>query len=180
MAVQMLTALITRAPLHRPLYRTFSSRSFKGGFPASKKLLNPPQPSNPESSEWKIFADRLKYVLQQNRILNKKIDRLGSLVEKWIAERTQIECKAGYPQIEGPFPIKRAAMALEWNEDVKNKALNLIFGSKKYMEFTLEEKEIVDFYQRKILEVSGGVVLPNTRIDLEQIAERRFSSSRPK
>lgn len=175
MTVQFLTALRSRAPLHRPICRAFSTRSLKDGFPIPKNPIGPPRPPNPGNPEWEAFADRLnnvnqdlkssilklqqlsQQILQQNQVLEKKIARLESLVEK---------------RLKRSLPTR----TLGWNKDVKKRALDLIFGSKKYMEFTPEEKRVVDFYQQKMLEVDGGAVLPNTKMDLEQ---RLLSSSTP-
>jgi hypothetical protein len=66
------------------------------------------------------------------------------------------------------FQTHKNELPMEWNAVLKERAQKLIFGSRKYPEFTEEEKKIVDFYQQKILEVDGGVVLPNTGLDLEQ------------
>lgn len=61
--------------------------------------------------------------------------------------------------------------SMKWNqsrnESLTDKALSLIFGERKYTEFTSEEKKIVDFYQQKKLE-EDGVILPNTGAALEQ------------
>jgi len=56
---------------------------------------------------------------------------------------------------------------MKWNERVADKARSLIFGEKKYAEFTQQEQKIVDFYQQKKLE-EDAVILPNTRAALEQ------------
>ncbi|MBI3211377.1 MAG: hypothetical protein HYZ47_01665 [Simkania negevensis] len=48
------------------------------------------------------------------------------------------------------------------------KAVKLIFSERRYADFTEEERRIVNLYQDKMLEVDGGVILPNTRADLEQ------------
>lgn len=51
----------------------------------------------------------------------------------------------------------------------EKQALNLIFGKRKYLNFTTKEKRIVDLYQEKTYQDSCGcVVLPNTQMDLEQ------------
>jgi hypothetical protein len=44
----------------------------------------------------------------------------------------------------------------------------LIYGEKKYQDFTPHEKAIVDSYQDYFLEESGGMVFPNTKCELEQ------------
>ncbi|CCB89734.1 unknown protein [Simkania negevensis Z] len=56
---------------------------------------------------------------------------------------------------------------MKWNESLADKARSLIFGEKKYTQFTLEEKKIVDFYQQRKLE-EDAVILPNTHAALEQ------------
>lgn len=57
---------------------------------------------------------------------------------------------------------------IKWDEHLAKKAVDLIFSERKYPDFTSEEKKIVDSYQEKILEIDGGVILPNTKADLEQ------------
>ena len=53
-------------------------------------------------------------------------------------------------------------------KDEKN-IMKLIFGQRKYQEFSSEEKALVDKYQEKIYQESCGcVVLPNTFMDLEE------------
>lgn len=54
-----------------------------------------------------------------------------------------------------------------WNEKLEDKALKLIFGEKKYCNFTCKEKRIVDSYQQRILE-EAPLILPNTAADLEK------------
>lgn len=71
------------------------------------------------------------------------------------------------PSIQKQFD-KRVEKTLVWNDKFKKKAEKLIFGARKYAEFTPKEKAAVDFYQEKILEVDGGFVLPNTRAELEE------------
>ena len=68
----------------------------------------------------------------------------------------------------GQAKSNKITSPMEWNESIKKRAQQLIFGSRKYKEFTDDEQEIVNFYQKKILEIDGGVVLPNTRYDLDQ------------
>lgn len=56
---------------------------------------------------------------------------------------------------------------MKWNESLADKARSLIFGEKKYTQFTPEEKKIVDFYQQRKFE-EDAVILPNTHAALEQ------------
>lgn len=56
----------------------------------------------------------------------------------------------------------------KWDKNLERKAIKLIFSERKYPDFTSEEKRIVDSYQEKILQIDGGVILPNTSVDLEQ------------
>jgi hypothetical protein len=56
---------------------------------------------------------------------------------------------------------------MKWNASVADKARSLIFGERRYTEFTPQEQRIVDFYQQKKLE-EDMVILPNTRAALEQ------------
>jgi hypothetical protein len=51
---------------------------------------------------------------------------------------------------------------------LEEKALNLIFGERNYSDFAEEDKKIVDLYQEIILQIDGGVILPNTGIDAQQ------------
>jgi len=56
------------------------------------------------------------------------------------------------------------------NAILEKRALDLIFGSRSYTAFTSREKRLVDLYQERVFRVSCGcVVLPNTKMDLEQI-----------
>jgi hypothetical protein len=55
----------------------------------------------------------------------------------------------------------------EWNERLDEKALSLIFGEKRYEEFSNEERRIVDLYQQKLLK-EDWVILPNTGAAIEQ------------
>ena len=57
---------------------------------------------------------------------------------------------------------------MEWNEELKNRAKELVFGERKRKDFTAEEKNIADRYQDKILEIDGGLILRNTQAELEQ------------
>ena len=71
---------------------------------------------------------------------------------------------------------------MKWNESLAKKARKLIFSEKKYVNFSCEEKRIVDSYQEKLLKVDGGAILPNTGADLVQmkieqlIAEQRHNN----
>ena len=56
---------------------------------------------------------------------------------------------------------------MKWNENLADRARSLIFGEKKYAQFTPKEQRIVDCYQQKKLE-EDAVILPNTRAALEQ------------
>ncbi|MBP7075123.1 MAG: hypothetical protein KBA81_07050 [Rhabdochlamydiaceae bacterium] len=52
---------------------------------------------------------------------------------------------------------------------LEKRALELIFGSKDYTALTSREKRMVDLYQERVYQESCGcVVLPNTKMDLEQ------------
>ncbi len=66
------------------------------------------------------------------------------------------------------------------DEQWKKKALNLIFSGRKYSDFTLEEKKIVDSLQESVQKVDGGVILPNTGADLEQREIEQLLRSRDK
>ena len=57
--------------------------------------------------------------------------------------------------------------SMKWNESLADKARSLIYGERKYVNFSPEEKEIVDYYQQKKLE-EDAVILPNTQAALEQ------------
>ena len=51
----------------------------------------------------------------------------------------------------------------------EKKIMGLIFGQRKYQEFSPKEKALVDKYQERIYQESCGcVVLPNTLMDLEE------------
>ena len=56
---------------------------------------------------------------------------------------------------------------LDTDDDYKDKARKLIFGERKYQDFTEEEKQIVDSYQEYLFK-EDVKVLPNTKADLEQ------------
>ena len=56
---------------------------------------------------------------------------------------------------------------MKWNKSLDDKARSLIFGEKKYSDFTLQEQRIVNFYQQKKLQ-EDAVILPNTYAALEQ------------
>lgn len=47
--------------------------------------------------------------------------------------------------------------------------MDLIFGKRKYEQFSKREKELVDSYQEELLKVDGNVILPNTKADLERM-----------
>lgn len=52
---------------------------------------------------------------------------------------------------------------------LEKRAMELIFGSKDYSALSSRQKRLVDLYQEKVYQESCGcVVLPNTRMDLEQ------------
>jgi hypothetical protein len=47
--------------------------------------------------------------------------------------------------------------------------MNLVFGQRKYQDFSEQEKFLVDTYQESVFQESCGcVVLPNTYMNLEQ------------
>lgn len=56
---------------------------------------------------------------------------------------------------------------MKWSESLADKARSLIYGERKYVNFSPEEKKIVDYYQQMKLE-EDAVVLPNTQAALEQ------------
>ena len=62
----------------------------------------------------------------------------------------------------------RMSLVLGLTISYKNAALNLIFGDRKYYEFTDEEKQIVNSYQDMILE-EDGLILPNTAAEQDSI-----------
>ena len=72
--------------------------------------------------------------------------------------------------------------SMKWDETLAEKAKKLIFSERQYPDFSKAEKKIVDAYQKKLLEVDGGVILPNTGADFEQreieqlIAARRHKN----
>ena len=74
--------------------------------------------------------------------------------------------------------LDREFRNMKWNKNLEKKAKKLIFSEKNYSDFTSEEQKIVDFYQEKILEIDGGVILPNTKADLEQREIQQLIASR--
>jgi hypothetical protein len=57
-------------------------------------------------------------------------------------------------------------------------ALRLMFGSRKYEEFTRKEKRLVDAFQSKIVGEEAGPILPNTRMWQEQQEIYKYYMSR--
>lgn len=63
--------------------------------------------------------------------------------------------------------------SITWNDELVNSVTSLIFGPRKYTEFSPQEKVLVDSYQYDF-ESTGGIVLPNTARDLEEQELRKF------
>lgn len=64
---------------------------------------------------------------------------------------------------------KKTNELIHANLKAEKKIMELIFGQRKYQEFSRKEKALVDNYQEKIYQESCGcVVLPNTLMDLEE------------
>lgn len=77
-------------------------------------------------------------------------------------------------------PAKENAIRQKWTEALADQARALIFGEKKYAQMNRKERALVDRYQQVKLR-EDGVILPNTRMALEQeeIERRMFKGVEP-
>jgi hypothetical protein len=73
-----------------------------------------------------------------------------------------------YKSAQTNFSIPLNISPLDWDEKLKDKTFKLIFGAKKYPQFSLKEKKLVDLYQGAVLNTIGPVVFPNTKEYAEQ------------
>ncbi len=66
-----------------------------------------------------------------------------------------------YKSTQVNFSIPLGIHPFHWDVKLKDKTLDLIFGDKKYPQFSKEEKQLVDLYQEAVM-AKRQLTLPNT------------------
>ncbi len=104
----------------------------------------------------------------EHRVIPVTIEDSAPLIENEVESVRRISLVLGFA---------RSGKAVKQDDDLHEKAMDLIWGDRKYQAFTAEEKQMVDQYQEKILE-EGRIVLPNTALEQEQIELAQYIEER--